>query len=198
LYTHAPLLFRLAFLPSAIWFQFREHAKHVQIATLCLMAYEASASQFEHVGKGECVTPSPRISAIGLPSLLCLRASYTRRGDRQKCRTAAHVARRKVPVFLLPNRLEVQAKGSNDLSRISRLTRRPIVPSVTGAHRRRQIGRGEPPMPSFTVNADWYETFWYSKGPHHKRGAFLRCLARLGATIMLTASSEVVPDCFHG
>ena len=53
-------------------------------------------------------------------------------------------------------------------------------------------------MPSVIVNPGWYETFWYSSRPHHKRGMFSRCLARLGATFVLLASSEVVPNCFHG
>jgi hypothetical protein len=50
-------------------------------------------------------------------------------------------------------------------------------------------------MPSFTVNPRWYETFWYSERSHDKRGVFARCLARFGAVL---ASSEVVPNCFHG
>jgi hypothetical protein len=53
-------------------------------------------------------------------------------------------------------------------------------------------------MPFFTINPGWYETFWYNEGRHFKRGVFSRCLAGLGATIVLMASSEVVSDCFHG
>ena len=53
-------------------------------------------------------------------------------------------------------------------------------------------------MPSFTVNSSWYETFWYTEGPHHERGAISRCLARFIAIIVLLTSNEVVPNCFHG
>ena len=50
-------------------------------------------------------------------------------------------------------------------------------------------------MPSFTVNPRWYETFWYSERTHDKRGAFSRWLAHFRAVL---ASSDVVPNCFHG
>ena len=53
-------------------------------------------------------------------------------------------------------------------------------------------------MPSFIVNPDWYESFWYSDGPHHKPGFFSRRLARLGAIIVLLAGSGAVLNCFHG
>jgi hypothetical protein len=53
-------------------------------------------------------------------------------------------------------------------------------------------------MPSFIVNPGWYEAYWYSEGPHHKRKFFSRRLARFGAIIVLLAGSEVVLHCFHG
>jgi hypothetical protein len=53
-------------------------------------------------------------------------------------------------------------------------------------------------MPSFMINPGWYETFWYSEGPHHKRLSFSRRLTYLGMTIVLLAGSGVVLNCFQG
>ena len=53
-------------------------------------------------------------------------------------------------------------------------------------------------MPSFIINPGWYETFWYSEGPHHKRGSFSRRLAYLGATIVFLVGSGVALNCFQG
>jgi hypothetical protein len=53
-------------------------------------------------------------------------------------------------------------------------------------------------MPSFIVNPGWYDTYWYSEGPHHKRGSFSRRLSRLAAAIVLLVGSGVVLNCFQG
>jgi hypothetical protein len=53
-------------------------------------------------------------------------------------------------------------------------------------------------MPSFIINPGWYDTFWYSEGPHHKRGSFSCRLAYLGATIVFLVGSGVALNCFQG
>lgn len=53
-------------------------------------------------------------------------------------------------------------------------------------------------MPSFIVNPGWYDTYWYSERPNHKRGSFSRRLAYLGVTIVLLAGGSVVLNCFQG